>query len=108
MPNETPDTADAPKKDWVGALDLNRTTITKSLVDRMEECMRQQEQAGTDLKEVLADANEHEFSKRDVEAMKKIARLRLKDQIGRAREQLEALDRIGKAISVDLFDWAGV
>lgn len=93
-------------RDWVGDLDLNRTTITKSLVDRMEECLRAQENAAADLKEVLADANEHEFSKRDIEAMKKIARLRLKDQMGRAREQLEALDRIGKAVNCDLFDWA--
>ena len=40
--------------------------------------------------------------------MKKIARLRLKDQKGRAQEQLEALERIGKAVEFDLFDWAGV
>lgn len=98
--------SDQPAKDWTKDLDLNRTTITKSLVDRMEECMRVQEGAANDLKEVLADANEHEFSKRDIEAMKKLARLRLKDQIGRAREQLEALDRVGKAIALDLFDWS--
>ena len=96
----------APKRDWMATLDVNRTTITKSMVDRMEECLRAQEAAAADLKEVLHDAAEAEFSKRDIEAMKKIARLRLKDQMGRAREQLEALDRIGKAVNCDLFDWS--
>jgi uncharacterized protein (UPF0335 family) len=91
---------------WADKLDLNRTTITKSFVDRMEECMRAQENAAADLKGVIAEANEAEFSKRDIEAMKKIAKLRLKDQLGRAREQLESLDRIGKAVNCDLFDWA--
>lgn len=101
------DETDAPKKDWMADLDVNRTTVTKSIVDRMEECMRSQEKAIADLKEVTHDALEHEFSKRDIEAMKKIAKLRLKDQLGRAREQLEALDRIGKAVNCDLFDWEG-
>jgi len=101
------DETSAPKKDWMANLDVNRSTITKSIVDRMEECMRIQENAANDLKEVTNDAVEHEFSKRDIEAMKKIARLRLKDQIGRAREQLEALDRIGKVVNCDLFDYAG-
>lgn len=100
------DEAAAPKRDWSTTLDLNRTTTTKNFVDRIEECMRAQENAAADLKEVLNDANEQEFTKRDIEAMKKIARLRLKDQMGRAREQLEALDRIGKAVNCDLFDWA--
>ena len=39
------------------------------------------------------------------EAMKKIARLRLKDQVGRAREQIDALRRIGAAVQCDLFDF---
>jgi uncharacterized protein (UPF0335 family) len=98
--------SEAPRKDWASALDLDRKTITKSFVDRMEECMRAQQTAADDLKEVIADAKEAEFSPRDVEAMKKIAKLRLKDQRGRAQEQLEALQRIGRAVGFDLFDWA--
>ena len=89
--------------DWTKKLDLNRTAITADFVARMEACMRQQQTAADDLKEVVAQANEAEFSKRDIEAMKKIARLRLKDQIGRAREQLDALRRIGDAVQIDLF-----
>ena len=38
--------------------------------------------------------------------MKKIAQLRLKDQIGRAKEQLDALQRVSRACGLDLFDWA--
>ena len=95
-----------PKRDWAATLDLNRETATKSFVDRMEECMRAAEVAKDDLKEVLAQAKEAEFSPRDVEAMKKIAQLRLKDRRGRAQEQLEALQRVGKAVGFDLFDWS--
>jgi len=36
---------------------------------------------------------------------KKIAKLRLDDKKGAAQEQLEALERIGKAVGFDLFDW---
>ena len=91
--------------DWSKKRDLNRTTITTDFVNRMESCMRDAETAAADLKEVVAQAAEQEFTKRDIEAMKKIARLRLKDQIGRAREQLDALRRIGAAVQCDLFDF---
>ncbi len=97
-----------PKRDWSKTLDLDRTTITREFVNRMETCMRQVQDAQEDLKQVIADAKEAEFKPRDVEAMKKIAKLRLKDQKGRAQEQLEALDRIGRAVEFDLFDWAAV
>ena len=89
--------------DWTKKLDLNRTTITTNFVDRFEEALRVQETAANDLKEIANDAVEQEFSKRDVEAMKKIARFRLKDQVGRAREQIDALRRIGAAVQCDLF-----
>lgn len=99
-PNETP------RKDWSAALDLDRKTATRSFVERIEECMRAQQSAADDLKEVIADAKGAEFSVRDVDAMKTIAKLRLKDQRGRAQEKLEALSRIGRAVGFDLFDWA--
>lgn len=85
--------------------DLDRTTLTKSFVDRMEECLRQQQVATDDLKQACADAVEAEFGPNDIKAMKKIARLRLKDQQSNARDQLEALERIGRAVQFDLFDW---
>lgn len=97
---------EAPRKDWAAALDLDRSTITKSFVDRMEECMRTQQAAADDLKELAAEAKAAEFSVRDVDAMKTIAKLRLKDQRGRAQEKLEALSRVSRTVGFDLFDWA--
>lgn len=100
------DSNETPQRDWSATLDLDRRTITRSFVDRMEECMRAAEAAADDLKELVAQAKEAEFGPRDIQAMKKIAKMRLKDQRGAAREQLEALNRIGKAVAFDLFDWA--
>lgn len=104
MSTTEPNPAEAPKmRDWSATLDLDRATAIKTFVERMEECMRAAIVAREDLKEVQTDAIEAEFSKRDVEAMKKVASLRIKDQVGRAREQLEALERIGRAMQMDLF-----
>lgn len=94
-----------PKRDFGKMFDLDRSTLTKSFVDRMEECLRQQQVASDDLKQVCADAVEAEFGPNDIKAMKKIARIRLKDQRSDARDQLEALERIGRAVQFDLFDW---
>ncbi len=96
---------DEPKRDFGKMFDLDRSTLTKSFVDRMEECLRQQQIASDDLKQVCADAVEAEFGPHDIKAMKKIARIRLKDQQSDARDQLEALERIGRAVQFELFDW---
>ena len=95
-----------PKRDFAKILDLDRTTLTKSMVDRMEQCLREAETARDDLKEVIAQCREAEFGKRDIEAMKKIAKLRLDCKKGAAQEQLESLDGIGRAVGLDLFSWA--
>lgn len=95
-----------PKRDFAKMFDLDRTTLTKNMVDRMERCLRDAQIARDELKEVIAECNEAEFGKRDIEAMKKIAKLRLDDKKAQAQEQLEALERIGKAVDYDLFDWA--
>lgn len=102
---DAPDGAE-PKRDFAKMFDLDRTTLTKSMVDRMERCMREAEAATADLKEVVAECREAEFSKRDIEAMKTIAKLRLQDKKRAAQEKLEALERVGKAVGFDLFDWA--
>ena len=47
-----------PKRDWTKTLDLDRTTITREFVNRMESCMRQAQDAQEDLKQVIADAKE--------------------------------------------------
>lgn len=65
--------------------------------------MRQAEAARDDLKEILAEAKEAEFGRRDIEAMKKIAQLRLRDMREEAAGKLAALRRIGDACQFDLF-----
>jgi len=97
---------EAPTRNWSETLDLDRGTAINNFAARMEECLRTQQAAADDLKEVMAEAKEAEFSIRDVDAMKTVARLRVKDQLGRAQEKLEALERISKALKLDLFDWA--
>lgn len=97
---------DAPKRDFAKMFDLDRTTAIKNMVDRMESCLRDAAAARNDLKDVIADCAEAEFSKRDAAAMKTIAKLRLDDKKGAAQEKLEALERVGKAVGFDLFDWA--
>jgi len=98
--------ADEPKRDFTKMFDLDRTTLTKSMVDRMERCLRDAEAARDDLKEVIAECKEAEFGKRDIEAMRTIAKLRLDDKKGVAQEKLEALERIGQAVDFNLFEWA--
>ena len=102
------DMSEEPKRDLEKMFDLNRSQLTRDLVNQFEDAMRRQETAADDIKEITATAKEQEYGPRDIEAMKKIAKLRLKDKGGAAREQLESLSRIGKTVGFDLFDWAGV
>lgn len=95
-----------PKRDWTKTLDLNRTQLTKDMVDRFLDAMQRQQIAAEDIKIIAVAALEQEFSKRDIGAMKAIAKLRLNDKKSEAQEKLEALERIGKAVGFDLFDWS--
>jgi hypothetical protein len=96
-----------PNRDFTKMLDLDRSTLIKSMVDRMEECIRAATAAREDLKEVVAECrDEHEFPPREIIAMKRIAKLRLDDKGSEAKEQLAALERIGRAVGFDLFDWS--
>jgi uncharacterized protein (UPF0335 family) len=107
MEQTMPDDERESSRDFEKMLDLDRTTLAKSMVDRMEQCLRAATAAREDLKEIVAECrDEHEFGPRDIMAMKKIAKLRLDDKASEAREQLEALQRIGRAVGFDLFDWA--
>lgn len=104
QPNNQP--SGQPKQDLNEIFDLDRKKLTKKIVDRMEQCMREADAARDDLKEIIAECNEAGFKRRDIEAMKKIAKLRKDDKGGAAREQLEALERIGSIVGFDLFAWA--
>jgi uncharacterized protein (UPF0335 family) len=83
---------------------LNRTTAISSFVDRFESCMRDKEAAEDDIKEVAAEAKEAEFGPDDIQAMKLVARLRVKDQTTKARDKLAALRRVASAVQLTLFD----
>ena len=104
LDNEQP--ASEPKRDFVEMFDLDRKKLTKTIVDRMEHAMRERDAAADDLKQIVAECREATFKPRDIEAMKKIAKLRKDDKRGAAQEQLEALERIGGIVGFDLFDWA--
>ena len=111
MRGDTPlpfDGGDEPKRDWEATLDLNRTKLTQDIVDNLHDAMVRQQIAADDIKILKANALEQEFSKRDIAAMVTIARLRLKDQKSQAQEKLEALERIGKIVQFDLFDFSAV
>jgi len=97
---------DGAEPDLGKLFDLDRTSLTKEFVNRIEESMRQAEAARDDLKAVIAECAAAEFRKHDIAAMKKIAKLRLADKAADAREQLAALERVGRAVGFDLFDWA--
>lgn len=102
----THDSEPRPDKDLAEIFDLTREKLVGQMVDNMEQCMRDIQTAQDDLKEIVAGAREAAFSARDVTAMKTIARLRMKDQGGAAREKLEALQRVSHAVGFNLFDWA--
>jgi len=103
------DRPDGPKGvDFERMLDLDRSTLIKNFVDEMEGRMREVENAQAALKDIAEAAARQEFPQRDVAAMKKIARLRLKDQKAAAQQELEALGRIGKAADFDVLDFEAV
>ena len=82
-------------RDFERMLDLDRSSLIKDFIDEMEGRMREIETAQAALKDIVEAAARQEFPPRDVAAMKKIARLRLKDQKAAAQQELEALGRIG-------------
>lgn len=94
------------RRDFTKMLDLNRTQLTRDMVDRLQDAMTRQQIAAEDIRVIVASAIEQEFSKRDIGAMKTIAKLRLNDKKSEAREKLEALERISRTVGMDLFDWS--
>ena len=106
MLHEEGQPANQPNRDLNEVFDLGRKKLTRNIVDRMEQAMREADAARDDLKAIVAECREQSFSPRDIEAMKKIAKLRKDDKKGAAKEQLEALERIGGIVGFDLFDWA--
>ena len=98
--------SDTPR-DFERMLDLNRSGLTKSIVDEMEARMRDIETAQADLKAITDHAKEQEYKPPQIRAMKTIAKLRLKDKGAVAKVELEALEEIANAVDFPLFNWAG-
>jgi len=104
-----------PPRDFERMLDLDRSTLIRDFKpapaqagDEMEGRMREVETAQAALKDIAEAAARQEFPPRDVAAMKKIARLRLKDQKAAAQLEFEAIGRIGKAADFDVLDFEAV
>lgn len=95
MPADTP-------RDFDRMLDLDRSTLIRDFVDRIERVMRDAQAAAADMKGILAEAKQQEFAVRDISAMKSVAKLRLDDKVSEARDKLEALQRISRAVGMDL------
>ncbi len=107
-PSSEPGKKSEPKADLNAIFDLDRKKLTRKMVDRFEEVLRQKQSAAEDEKAITGECVEAQFKPNEIKAMKKHAQLRVKDQAVSAREQLGALDKIGKIIGQDLFDFAGI
>ncbi len=97
--------ADEPKRDWTKTLDLNRTTLTRDMVERYIDAMQRQQVAAEDIKIITASAKEAEYKPKEIAAMKDVAKLRMSGKEADAKEKLEALERIAAAVGMDLFSW---
>lgn len=97
-----------PKRDWSKSLDLNRTTLTRDMVDRYYDAMQRQQVAAEDVKIITSAAKEAEYRPVDIAAMKAVARLKMTGKESDAREKLEAIERVADAVGMDLFGWANV
>lgn len=106
MLEHEPSRDEEPNRDFNKMFDLDRTTLIKTLVDAMEVAMRDADAARDELKEIADRCREAEIGPRDIAAMKRIAKLRKDDKGSEAKEQLAALEKIGRAVGFDLFDWA--
>jgi hypothetical protein len=97
-----------PKRDFTKMLDLNRTTLTRDMVDRYLDAMQRQQIAAEDIKIITASAKEQEYKPNDIAAMKLVAKLKLNGKQTEAREKLEALERVSEAVGFDLFGFPSV
>lgn len=75
-----------------------------SYVSRFEELFRLRDAASADIKQLTEDAREDMVSKRELEAVRKIAKLRLDGKLGAATELLAAMRRVANACQIDLFE----
>lgn len=95
-----------PSKPLSEMFDLNGEKKIASYVSRFEQLYQARDAVTADLKQLADDAREDMLTKREVEAVKKIAKWRNDDKLGAAQELFTAMRRVAKSVKVDLFDWA--
>lgn len=89
-------------------LDLDGNGRIAAYVGRFEEKYRERKAVSDDLRALADEAfTEGMLSKREVEAVKKIAKWRHDDKLGAAQEHIGALRKVAAAVKVDLFSWGG-
>ena len=94
-----------PAKPLSETFDLNGEKKIASYCARFEDLFRQREAVMADLKQLADDAGEDMLTKREIEAVKKIAKWRVDGKLGAAQELFAAMRRVAKAVKVDLFSW---
>lgn len=103
----TPEEGDkTPQRDFAKMFDLGRHTKIKDFVDRFESLFKDQLDIREDLKELAGEVLKEEFTRDQLAAMRKIAKLRLDDKRVQAMKALAALEEVGKATGFDLFAWS--
>lgn len=96
-----------PDKSLEEILDLDGNGRIAAYVGRFEDLYRQRKAVTDDLKSLADEAfTDGMLLKREVEAVKRIAKWRLDDKLGAAQELFGAMRKVSAAIKVSLFDWA--
>lgn len=101
-----PEPSKRPAKPLTEIFDLSGDKKIAEYVARFEDLYRQRASIAADLKQLADDAQESMLTKREVEAVKKIAKWRMEDKIGAAQELFAAMRRVTRAVKIDLFSWA--
>lgn len=99
---------DKPTGEFNKMLDLNRTTLTRDMVERYYDAMQRQQVAAEDIKIITSAAKEAEYKPVDIAAMKVVAKLKMTGKQNEAKEKLEAMERVADAVGMDLFGWSSV
>lgn len=94
-----------PAKTLSETFDLTGDKKIASYVARFEELFRVRQSVNADLKQLADDAVDDMLKKREVEAIKKIAKWRCDDKLGAAQELFIAMSRVARATKIDLFSW---
>lgn len=84
-------------------MDEERAGLTRAFVYKFETVLKDQRDAADDLRMLAEEALEAKFSKREVAAMRKIARIKMKNDRLKAAYDNHALEEIGRAVGCDVF-----